>query len=146
VVLKYHFILFTILLLYQVNMAAAGLNAFCGALERCGLTEQARLAVTDPGLGGFATIKDIARLGKDGVKRLCKVLRDEEIPVSIMAEQTLEVMCYWVRQRVSLGLDVRAADFTPDEIDAASLKFTIAQSDDDAAKDKEGKAARQVQA
>jgi hypothetical protein len=87
-------------------MAAAGLNAFRGALERCGLMEQARLVVTDPGLGGFTTMRDIARLGKDSVKCLCKVLWDEEIPVSIMAEPTLEVMRYWVRQCVSLGLEI----------------------------------------
>ena len=75
-------------------MAAAGMNAFRGALERCGFTEAARTAVTNPDLGGLTSIRDVARLGKDGVKRLCKVLRDGEIPVSIMAEQTLEVMRY----------------------------------------------------
>ena len=67
-------------------MAAVGMNAFCGALERCGLTEQARNAVTDPALGGIVSMRDMARLGKDGVKRLCKVLRDGDIPVSIMAD------------------------------------------------------------
>lgn len=118
-------------------MAAAGMNAFRGALERCGFTEAARTAVTNPDLGGLTSIRDVARLGKDGVKRLCKVLRDGEIPVSIMAEQTLEVMRYWVRQRISLGLEVLAADFTPEEIDEAALKYSIAQSDD-GAKDKEG--------
>mmetsp|Transcript_6983 Transcript_6983/g.10172 ORF Transcript_6983/g.10172 Transcript_6983/m.10172 type:complete len:493 (+) Transcript_6983:2497-3975(+) len=119
-------------------MAAVGMNAFRGALERCGLTEQARLAVTDAGLGGLTTMRDMARLGKDGVKRLCKVLRDEEIPVSIMAEQTLEVMRYWVRERISLGLDVLPIDFTPEAIDEAALKFTITQTSADVAKDKEG--------
>ncbi len=119
-------------------MAAAGMNAFRGALERCGFTEAARLAVTNPDLGGLTSIRDVARLGKDGVKRLCKVLRDEDIPVSIMAEQTLEVMRYWVRQRISLGLPVLAADFTLEAIDEAALKYSIAQTADDGAKDKEG--------
>jgi len=77
-------------------MAAAGMNAFCGALERCGLTEPARVAVTNPDLGGLTSMRDMARLGKEGVKRLYKVLRDQDILVSIMAEQTLEVMRYWV--------------------------------------------------
>lgn len=108
-------------------MAAACMNAFRGALERCGLSEPARVAVTDPALGGITNMRDMARLGKDGVKRLCKVLRDGEIPVSIMAEQTLEVMRYWARERVNLGLDVLPADFTHEAIDAAALKFTITQ-------------------
>jgi hypothetical protein len=72
-------------------MAAAGQNAFCGALEHCGLTEPARVAVTNPDIGGITTMNDMARLGKDGVKRLCKILRDQNTPVTIKAEQMLEV-------------------------------------------------------
>jgi hypothetical protein len=59
-------------------MAAAGLNAFCGALERCGLTEPARLAVSNPDIGGITSMNDMARLGKDGMRRLAKVLRDQD--------------------------------------------------------------------
>jgi hypothetical protein len=59
-------------------MAAAGLNAFRGALERCGLTEPARLAVSNPDIGGITSMNDMARLGKDGMRRLAKVLRDQD--------------------------------------------------------------------
>lgn len=119
-------------------MAAAGMNAFRIALERCGLTEPARVAVTNPDLGGLTSMRDMARLGKEGVKRLCKVLRDQDIPVSIMVEQTLEVMRYWVWERISLGLNALPVDFTPEVIDAAALKFTITQAVDVATKDKDG--------
>jgi len=119
-------------------MAAAGLNAFRGALERCGLTEPARLAVSNPDIGGITSMNDMARLGKDGMRRLAKVLRDQDTPVSIMAEQTLEVMRYWARDRLSLGLTVLPGEFTLEENDAAAMKFTITQTATDVAKDKEG--------
>jgi hypothetical protein len=83
-------------------------------------------------------MNDMARLGKDGMKRLCKVLRDQATPVSIMAEQTLEVMRYWARDRLSLGLTVLPADLTPEEIDSAALKYTTMQAATETAKEKEG--------
>jgi len=119
-------------------MAAAGLNAFCGALERFGLTKPARLAVTNPDICGITSMNDMARLGKDGMRRLAKVLRDQDTPVSIMAEQTLEVMRCWARDRLSLSLTVLPGEFTLEEIDAAAMKFTITQTATDIAKDKEG--------
>ena len=83
-------------------MAAAGTNAFRGALGRIGFSVQAQNAVTDPNLGGITDIVQLARLGHEQIKRVCKVLRDEDIPVSVLAEQMFDVMRYWVKKRVRL--------------------------------------------
>ncbi len=71
----------------QIIMATTGMYASCGAFKHCGFMEPARLAVTDAGLGGLILIQYVGWLGKAGVRHLCKVLPDEAIPGSIVAEQ-----------------------------------------------------------
>ena len=109
-------------------MAATGANALRGALERIGFSEDARNAVTDPDLGGITAIGQLARLQKEQIKRICKVIRDAEIPISVMSEQMFEVMRYWVTQRVRLQLPVIAAAFTNEVIEETALKYTVAQA------------------
>jgi hypothetical protein len=75
-------------------MAAAGANAFRAALGRIGFSVAAQEAVTNPDMGGLTEIALLARLQKDQIKRICKVLRGADIPVSILAEQMLDVMRY----------------------------------------------------
>jgi hypothetical protein len=70
-------------------MVVNAMNTFCGALNCYGFMEPAWLAVTDAGLGGLTSIRDVGSLGKECVKHLCKVLWDEEIPISII-DHTLE--------------------------------------------------------
>ncbi len=120
-------------------MAAEGANAFRAALGRIGFSAEAQNAVTDEGMGGIANITQLARLHKDQIKRVCKVLRDNEVPVSVMAEQMFEAMRYWVKQRLRLQQPVASALFTEEVAEETAQRFAIAQ-DELAAKatDKEG--------
>jgi hypothetical protein len=120
-------------------MAAEGANAFRAALGRIGFSAEAQNAVADEGMGGIANITQLARLHKDQIKRVCKVLRDNEVPVSVMAEQMFEAMRYWVKQRLRLQQPVASALFTEEVAEETAQRFAIAQ-DELAAKatDKEG--------
>ena len=110
-------------------MAAASANAFRAALGRIGFSVAAQDAVTDPSLGGINEITLLARLQKEQVKRICKVLRDNDIPISILAEQMFEVMHYWVKQRLRLQQPVTAALFTEDVAEDAARKYNTAQEE-----------------
>jgi hypothetical protein len=110
-------------------MAAASANAFGAALGRIGFSVAAQDAVTDPNLGGINEITLLARLQKEQIKRICKVLRDNYIPISILAEQMFEVMRYWVKQLLRLQQPVTAALFTEEVAEDAARKYNTAQEE-----------------
>jgi hypothetical protein len=54
-------------------------------------------------------------------------LRDAAIPISIMAEQNLEAVRFWVKQCQRLGQPVMAAEYIADVSDEIATRFVIAQ-------------------
>ncbi|MGH3053812.1 MAG: hypothetical protein ACRDL7_02410, partial [Gaiellaceae bacterium] len=63
---------------------------------------------------GFNTIDDLNVLGKDDVKRICKIIRENEEVVTIpfMQQQLFEAMRYWVKTRTQRGQNTAANLFT----------------------------------
>ncbi|MGH3053755.1 MAG: hypothetical protein ACRDL7_02100 [Gaiellaceae bacterium] len=88
----------------------AKLAAFCDALGRIGFDGQAKDAVVNQ---GFVTIDDLNVLGKDDIKRVCKIIRDgdDKISVPFMQEQLFEAMRYWVKTRTRRGINTSATLF-----------------------------------
>jgi len=110
-------------------MAAASANAFRAALGCIGFSVAAQDAVTDPNLGGINEITLLARLQKEQIKRICKVLRNNDISISILAEQMFEVMHYWVKQGLCLQQPVTAALFTEEVAEDAARKYNTTQEE-----------------
>lgn len=86
-------------------------TAFRAALGRIGFSEQAQEAVVRQ---GFSSIDDLNVLGKEDIKRVCKIIRDNDADISIpfMQQQLLESMRYWVKTRKRRGLHTHAVLFT----------------------------------
>ncbi|MGH3053398.1 MAG: hypothetical protein ACRDL7_00285 [Gaiellaceae bacterium] len=96
---------------YRFKKMDSELTAFRNALGRIGFTEPVKDAIVNQ---GFRTIGDLNVLGKDDIKRVCKIIRDkdDELSLPFMQQQLFEAMRYWVKTRKRRGKDVEATMFT----------------------------------
>ncbi len=127
----------------MANMMAAGPDpnnaviAFRAALGRCGFNEAAQDAVVD--IGGIMHMAMLGMLAETGIARICKVIRARAVDplmITVMQEQLLQGMRFWVTNRQRIGLVVDADAFTTATAFAQTALMTR-MAEDDARADKE---------
>jgi hypothetical protein len=103
--------------LYVIVMDVAdpqgALIALRVALGRCGLDRAAQESVI--AIGGMIHIAMFGMLAAADIARICKVMHTraiDPIMITVMQEQLLQGMRFWVTNRQRLGLPVEAEDFT----------------------------------
>ncbi|MGH3054590.1 MAG: hypothetical protein ACRDL7_06385, partial [Gaiellaceae bacterium] len=76
---------------------------------------------------GITMMEDLNLVGKDDVKRICKIIRENnaEIVITFMQQQLLESMRYWVSTRTRRGLDIAATLFNRDVANESVKKMLI---------------------
>jgi len=92
---------------------ATALNAFRAALNRCGFDEAAQDAVV--AISGIAHIAMLGMLAVADIGRICKAIRTrlvDPIMITVMQEQLLQGMRFWVTNRQRIGLLKDADAFT----------------------------------
>jgi hypothetical protein len=92
---------------------AAALIALRLALGRCGLDRAAQESVI--AIGGMVHVAMFGMLAAADIARICKVMHTraiDPIMITVMQEQLLQGMRFWVTNRQRLGLPVEAEDFT----------------------------------
>lgn len=98
-------------------MAAA--NApFRAALGRIHLSAEVQTAIISQGIN---SIMSLTLIGDDGIKSICKIIRDDEIVIPFMQQQYLVAMRFWGRDRLRLGLPIDPVHFTLAEAQQAAL-------------------------
>jgi len=111
-------------------MAAA--NApFRAALGRILLSAEVQTAIINQGI---TSISSLTLIGDDGIKSICKIIRDDDIVVPFMQQQYLVAMRFWGRDRIRLGLPIDPVLFTLAEAQAAAL-LMVQEEQEIAAKD-----------
>ncbi|MGH7955276.1 MAG: hypothetical protein ACREOZ_04875, partial [Gloeomargaritales cyanobacterium] len=102
---------------------AANTIAFRAALGRIGFDAASQNAIVSQ---GFTRMNDLNLVGKDDVKRICKIIKDNDnIVIAFMQQQSLEAMRYWVSSRTRRGIDTSANLFNRDVADEQIEKMLV---------------------
>ncbi|MGH7974029.1 MAG: hypothetical protein ACREBR_00785 [bacterium] len=102
---------------------AANTIAFRAALVRIGFDASSQNAIVSR---GFTRMSDLNLVGKDDVKRICKIIKDNDnIVIAFMQQQSLEAMRYWVSSRTRRGIDTSANLFNRDVADEQIEKMLV---------------------
>jgi hypothetical protein len=89
-------------------MAEIGNESFHQALIRIGFTNLAANEIVDQGLWDAVTL---LLLTVSNIKLMCKVIQDGGVVIPFMAQQHLQVMCFWVHKQSRLGMPIDANMF-----------------------------------
>jgi len=92
---------------------AAALDAFRAALNHCGFDQAAQDAVV--AISGIAHIAMLGILAAADIACICKVIRTQSVDpvmITVMQEQLLQGMRYWVTNCQRIGLSIDADAFT----------------------------------
>jgi hypothetical protein len=120
-----------------MNDPATALITLHVALGKCGLDQAAQESVI--AIGGMVHIAMFGMLAAADIARICKVMHTQTVDpimITVMQEQLLQGMRFWVTNRQCLGLPVEAEDFTTVAVFAQTALMTQ-MIEDEATTDKD---------